>query len=115
MNRNLRLAPTPHVIQLPVSLESPIQPLDGDAAVVHQLPLGGLGCLGNQLLVSWVWVDDGLGMVLVLDGDPQLLAGVGFVADTLWTRQITAPSVGPAARLQDRGDSAVGWCSGEPK
>jgi hypothetical protein len=72
-----------NMIQLSVSLEPPVLSLDGHTSIVHQLPLGGLGCLGNQSLVSWVRVDDEFGVAGILEGLPQLLDGVARISSSV--------------------------------
>ena len=74
MDSNLEMTPDPHVVQFPVRLEPPIQPLDGDSTVVDHLPFGGFVGLGDQFIVTRIRVDDGSRAALPSDYRAHLLA-----------------------------------------
>lgn len=72
MKLHLGYAPTPHRIQLPVSLKPPVQPFNRRSAPVDHLPFGGLVRIGESSFVRGIGVDDGLRVVLSSDERPEL-------------------------------------------
>jgi hypothetical protein len=84
-----------------VAFETPVQPLNGGAAVVDGLPLRSFDSLGVGFLVTRIRVNDGFSPILPLNQMTEFITGVASVADDVVGMEL---AIGESSlSQQDRG------------